>query len=151
MATETRLQRETLRLTLDAATFKELLRDLLFREAGKPYFKRLCIPRRHRWLGAWRRLSTYEAERALLPVGGRQLDERIRRFFTTHARLRAEFQESGMPVAAIRVLRETCPGQSATLEYVGVLECALDAEDRYCVTLTGGPAPPPSDNPDSEA
>ncbi len=51
---------ETLQLRLDAETFKALMRDLLFREAGKPYFKQLYLPRQ-RWrrlLGDWQPLST---------------------------------------------------------------------------------------------
>lgn len=135
-------RQETLRLDLDAATFKELLRDLLFREAGKGYFKRFATPRRYRWLGAWRTLSTYQAERQLLPVGGRNTDQLIRQFFTTHGCLRAEFQESGLPVRAVQVLRQLCPPLNAALEQVQVLECALADTDHYHVSLTGGPLPP---------
>jgi hypothetical protein len=133
---------ETLRLDLDAAAFKELLRDLLFREAGKPYFKRLAIPRRYRLLGAWRTLSTYQAERQLLPVGGRNTDDLIRQFFLTHTYLRAEFQEGGMPVTAIRILRQACPSPNPVLEYVACLECTLDSSEHYQVQLVGDPAPP---------
>ena len=100
---------ERMQLALDPATVKELWRDLLFREAGQPYFKRLVVPRRRRWLGAWRTLSIYQAERALLPVGGKDIDQLIQQFFTLHACLRAEFHEGGMPVTAIRVLRQRCP------------------------------------------
>jgi hypothetical protein len=64
-----RQSQETLQLDLDPSTFKELLRDLLFREAGKPYFKRFATPRRYRFFGAWRTLSTYQAERQILPWG----------------------------------------------------------------------------------
>src|ERR671929_188911 len=94
---------ERVQLAFDIVTLKELLRDLLFREAGQTYFKRLAVPRQHRWLGAWRTLSTYQAEKQLLPVGGGDTDRLIRQFFTTHACLRAEFHEGGMPVTAIRV------------------------------------------------
>ena len=41
---------ERAQLNLDLVTVKELLRDLLFREAGQPYFKRFAVPRRRRWL-----------------------------------------------------------------------------------------------------
>jgi hypothetical protein len=133
---------EILQFDLDPATFKELLRDLLFREAGKPYFRRFAIPRRHRLFGAWRALSAYRAEHQLLPVGGRDTDGLIRQFFITHGRLRAEFQAGGMPVSAIRVLRQHCPPQSATLEQVQVLECTLGNRQGYSVMLRGGPAPP---------
>jgi hypothetical protein len=134
---------ETLQLDLDAATFKELLRDLLFREAGKPYFKRFAIPRRRRFFGAWQVLSTYQAERQLLPVGKQGIDHLIRQFFTTHGRLRAEFQEGGMPVTAIHVLRQRCLSRNAALEQIQVLECALNGGEHYSVHLLGGPAPPP--------
>jgi hypothetical protein len=133
---------ETLRLELDATTFKAFLRDLLFREAGKPYFKRLALPRRHRFLGAWRTLPTYQAERQLLPVGGRHIDQLIRQFFISHARLRAEFQDTGMPVSAIHVLHQRCPARNAALERIRYLECALDDPLGYSLLLTGGPAPP---------
>jgi hypothetical protein len=133
---------ETLQLDLDASTFKELLRDLLFREAGKPYFKRFATPRRYRLLGAWRRLSTYQAERQLLPVGGQNTEQLIQRFLSTHGCLRAEFQEGGMPVRAIHVLRQICPPLNAALEQVQVLECTLTDTDRYRVSLAGGPLPP---------
>ena len=145
MATDPQAQlQETLQLTLDAETFKELLRDLLFREAGKPYFKQLYLPR-ERWrrlLGDWRPLSTYEAEKAMLPVGGRQIDQHIRNFFVTHERLQATFQEGGMPVAAIFVLQQRCPSLNAALEHVHRLECAIHDERFYHVDLHGGPAPP---------
>ena len=49
---------ERVQLDFDLATVKELWRDLLFREAGQAYFKRLTVPRQRRWLGAWRTLST---------------------------------------------------------------------------------------------
>lgn len=132
---------EVLHLDLDPTTFKEFLRDLLFREAGKPYFKRLAIPRRSRLFSAWRTLSTYEAERQLLPVGGRGTDTLIVQFFTIHASLRAEFQEDGMPVTAIHILRQQCPARNAALEHVHLLECALTPARVYSVQLTGGPAP----------
>ena len=133
---------ERVQLNFDVVTMKELLRDLLFREAGQTYFKRLAVPRRHRWLGAWRTLPTYEAEQQLLPVGGRDLNRLIQQFFTTHACLRAEFHDSGMPVTAIRVLRLHCPTLNAALERIHCLECAADAEGVYHVVLLGGPAPP---------
>lgn len=133
---------EALQLDLAPTTFKEFLRDLLFREAGKPYFKRLAIPRRRRLWGTWRTLSTYQAERQLLPVGGRGTDELIKRFFTTHRCLRAEFQEDGMPVTAIHVLQQRCPSHNAALEQIHLLECVLQNDQGYSVHLTGGPAPP---------
>ena len=133
---------ETLQLDLDPIAFKEFLRDLLFREAGKPYFKRLAIPRHSRLFGAWRTLSTYQAERQLLPVGGQKTDELIRQFFRAYQCLRAEFQEGGMPVTAIRVLRQSCPPRNAALEHVASLECTLDSSAHYHVQLLGGPAPP---------
>ena len=135
---------ERVRLDFDLVTVKELLRDLLFREAGQAYFKRLAVPRQRRWLGAWRTLSTYEAEKQLLPVGGRDTNRLIRQFFTTHACLRAEFHEGGMPVTAIRVLRMHCPALNATLERIHCLECAVAAQDVYHVLLLGGPAQPPT-------
>jgi hypothetical protein len=64
-----RQSQETLQLDLDPSTFKELLRHLLFRKAGKPYFKRFATPRHYRFFGAWRTLSTYQAERQILPWG----------------------------------------------------------------------------------
>lgn len=133
---------EVLQLDLDPTTFKEFLRDLLFREAGKPYFKRFAIPRRRRLFGAWQVLSAYRAERQILPVGGQHTDQLIRQFFTTHGRLRAEFQAGGMPVTAIRVLRQYCPPLNAALEQIQVLECALATPQGYSVSLAGGPAPP---------
>jgi hypothetical protein len=142
---------ETLQLQLDAATFKELMRDLLFREAGKPYFKRLYLPRQ-RWrrlFGDWQPLSTYEAEKAMLPVGGRQIDQHIRNFLTLHGRLQASFQEGGMPVTAIFVLHQRCPQLNAALEHVHRIECAIHDEHSYRVDLHGGPAPPP--DPSQEA
>jgi hypothetical protein len=135
---------EELRLDLDPATFKAFLRDLLFREAGKPYFKRLAIPRRHRLRGAWRTLSTYQAERQLLPVGGRNTDQLIEHFFTTHAYLRAEFQEDGMPVSAIHVLQQHCSCRNVALERIHMLDCRLEPNRGYTVVLIGGPAPPPA-------
>jgi hypothetical protein len=142
---------ETLRLRFDAATFKELMRDLLFREAGKPYFKQLYLPRQ-RWrrlLGDWQPLSTYEAEKAMLPVGGRHIDQHIRNFFTTHERLQATFQEGGMPVAAIFVLQQRCPLLNAALEHVHRIECAIHDDHAYQVELQGGPAPPTDPNRDA--
>src|SRR5438093_12239304 len=112
---------------------KELLRDLLFREAGQTYFKRLAVPRRHRWLGAWRTLPTYEAEQQLLPVGGRDLNRLIQQFFTTHASLRAEVPDGGMPVTAIRVLRLHCPALHAALERIHRLAFAADSQGVYPV------------------
>src|SRR5207237_4422855 len=110
-------------LDFDLVTVKELLRDLLFREAGQAYFKRLVIPSQRRWLGAWRTLSTYQAEKQLLPVGGRDTNRLIQQFFTTHACLRAEFHEEGMPVTAIRVLRLHCLVLNTALERIHCLEC----------------------------
>src|SRR5215470_16254406 len=118
-------------LVLDLVSGKELLRDLLFREAGQPYFKRLAVPRRRRWLGPWRTLSTYQAERQLLPVGGRETNRLIQQFFTTHACLRAEFHDGGMPVTAIRVLRQHCPLLNAALTRIYSLECARDSQGGY--------------------
>lgn len=138
MKRDPRLTQETLQLECDPITFKMLLRDLVFREAGKPYFKHFAIPRRSRWLGAWRPLSTYHAERQLLPVGGHHLDQRIREFFLTYGRLRAVFHTSGMPVTAVQVLRQQCPALNAALEQIQYLECALESEKRYEVFLTGG-------------
>lgn len=134
---------ERVQLDFDVVTMKELLRDLLFREAGQAYFKRLAVPRRHRWLGAWRTLPTYEAEQQLLPVGGRDIDRLIQQFFTTYACLRAEFHDGGMPVTAIRVLRLHCPTLNAALERIHRLECAADTQGVYHVSLLGGPASPP--------
>jgi hypothetical protein len=134
---------ERVQLDFDVVTMKELLRDLLFREAGQAYFKRLAVPRRHRWLGAWRTLPTYQAEQQLLPVGGRDIDRLIQQFFTTYTCLRAEFHDSGMPVTAIRVLRLHCPTLNAALERIHRLECAADAQGVYHVSLLGGPASPP--------
>jgi hypothetical protein len=138
MKHDPRLTQETLQLEFDPTTFKTLLRDLVFREAGKPYFKHFAIPRHSRWLGAWRRLPTYQAECQLLPVGGHHFDQRIREFFLTYGCLRAVFQASGMPVTAVQVLRQRCPVLNAALEQIQHLECALKSEDRYAVLLTGG-------------
>ena len=132
---------ERVQLDLDLVTVKELLRDLLFREAGQAYFKRLAIPRQHRWLSAWRTLSTYQAEKQLLPVGGRDTNHLIQQFFSTHACLRAEFCEGGMPVTSIRLLRLHGPALNAALERIHRLECAATAQDVYHVLLLGGPAP----------
>lgn len=135
---------ESLLLTLAPVIFKELIRDLLFREAGKPYFKCFHIPRR-RWrrlLGDWQVCPTYEAERAMLPVGARNTDERIRTFFRMHERFQAQFQEGGMPITAVNVLRQRCPLFNAALEHVHSLECWQD-DEYYIVQVTGGPAPPP--------
>src|SRR5262252_2275993 len=134
------LPQERVQLAFDLVTVKELLRDLLFREAGQAYFKRLAVPRQRRWLSAWRTLSTYQAEKQLLPVGGRDTNRLIQQFFTTHACLRVEFHEGGMPVTAIRVLRLHCPALNAALERIHWLECAA-AQDVYHVLLLGGPAP----------
>ena len=141
---------ENAHLALDLLTVKELLRDLLFREAGQAYFKRLVVPTRRRWLGAWRTLSVYRAERELLPVGGRDIDRRIQQFFVLHACLRAEFHEGGMPVGAIRVLRQRCPALNAALERIHSLECAMESQERYRVSLVGGPAPLLPPRPESE-
>jgi hypothetical protein len=130
-------------LNLDLVTVKELLRDLLFREAGQPYFKRFAVPRRRRWLGPWRTLSTYQAERQLLPVGGRETNRLIQQFFTTHARLRAEFHEGGMPVTAVRLLRQHCPTLNTALTHIYSLECTHDDQGGYQITLTGGSSPQP--------
>lgn len=129
-------------LDLDLVTVKELLRDLLCRAAGQAYFKRFAVPRQRRWLGPWRTLSTYQVERQLLPVGGRETHRLIQQFFTTHACLRAEFHKGGMPVTAIRVLRQRCPALDAALERIQSLECALDGQGGYQIALRGGPAPP---------
>lgn len=134
---------ERVQLAFDLATVKDLLRDLLFREAGQAYFKRLAVPRQRRWLSAWRTLSTYQAEQQLLPVGGQNINRLIQQFFLTYACLRAEFQEGGMPVMAIRVLRLHCAVRNTTLERIHCLECAAAAQDVYHISLLGGPAPPP--------
>ena len=128
-------------LALDLVSVKELLRDLLFREAGQPYFKRLAVPRRRRWLGPWRTLSTYQAERQLLPVGGRETNRLIEQFFTIHACLRAEFHAGGMPVTAIWVLRQHGPTLHAVLTHIASLECTPDGQGGYQIALTGGAAP----------
>ena len=133
---------ERAQLNLDLVTVKELLRDLLFREAGQPYFKRFAVPRRRRWLGSWRTLATHQAERQLLPVGGRETNRLIQQFFTTHACLRAEFYAGGMPVTAIRLLRQHGPTLNAALTHIYSLECAHDGQGGYQITLTGGSAPP---------
>ena len=145
MANKSPSPQETLQLWLDPATFKELLRDLIFRETGKPYFKQLHVPRQRwrRMLGDWQPLTPYQAERELLPVGGRDIDARIWQFFLTYERLQAEFHEGGMPVTAIYVLRQRCPQLNAALEHVHLLECALHEQHEYRVDLHGGPAPPP--------
>ncbi|MBM3225839.1 MAG: hypothetical protein FJZ47_18860 [Candidatus Tectomicrobia bacterium] len=120
---------------------------MLFREAGQPYFKRLAVPRRYRWLGAWRTLSTYAAEQQLLPVGGRDLHHRIQQFFATHTRLRIEFQLGGMPSTAIRVLRQHSSPSAAALARIHCLECTAQTQDTYQVILVGGPEPPPNTIP----
>jgi hypothetical protein len=79
----------------------------------------------------------------LLPVGGRDLNRLIQQFFITHACLRAEFQEGGMPVTAIRVLRLHCPARNVALERIHCLECAAATQDVYHLSLLGGPAPLP--------
>lgn len=135
-----------MRVIFDPATFKAFLRDLLFREAGKPYFKRLVLPRRrYRLLGAWQPFSVLQAERQLLPVGGRNIDALIRQFFTDHACLRAEFQEGGMPTTAIHVLHQHRPLQPSGLAHVHWLECVLAHDAAYQVDLSGGPAPSPAE------
>src|SRR5215472_1677139 len=113
---------ERVQLDFDLVTVKELLRDLLFREAGQAYFKRLAVPRQRRWLSVWRTLSTYQAEQQLLPVGGRDTNRLIQQFFTTHACLRAEFHDGGMPVTAIRVLRQHGPTLHPVLTHIYSLE-----------------------------
>ena len=138
---------ERMQLDFDLVTVKELLRDLLFRVAGQEYFKRLAVPRQRRWLSAWRTLSTYQAEKQLLPVGGRDTNRLIQQFFTTHTCLRAEFHEGGMPVTAIRVLRLHCPALNAALERIYYLECTATTQELYQVLLLGGPAPPPVPSP----
>jgi len=138
---------ERVRLDFDLVTVKELWRDLLFREAGQAYFKRLAVPRQRRWRSAWQTLSTYQAEKQLLPVGGRDTNRLIQQFFTTHACLRAEFHDGGMPVTAVRVLRLHCPALNAALERIHCLECVAAAQDVYHVLLLGGPAPPPAPSP----
>ena len=137
---------ERAQLSLDLLMVKELLRDLLFREAGQAYFKRFAVPRRRRWLGPWRTLSTYQAERQLLPVGGRETNQLIQQFFTTHVCLRAEFHEGGMPVTAIRLLRQHCQPLNAVLTHIYSLECTHDAQGGYHIALTGGSAPQPPHN-----
>src|ERR671937_1782019 len=134
---------DRLQLDLDLLTVKELLGDLLFREAGQPYFKRFAVPRRRRWQGPWRTLSTYQAERQLLPVGARETNRLIQQFFTAHVCLRAEFHEGGMPVTAIRLLRQHCPTLNAALTHIYSLECTHDGQGGYQITLTGGAAPRP--------
>jgi hypothetical protein len=134
------------RLVFDLVTIKEFLRDLLFREAGQAYFKRLAVPRRRRWLSAWRTLSTYQAEQLLLPVGGRDLNQRIVHFFTLHACLRVEFHEGGMPLTAIRVLRLQSGALPTALVCVYHLECTVDDHGAYYLLLCGGPAPPGEQN-----
>jgi hypothetical protein len=138
---------ETVQLDFELVTVKELLRDLLFREAGQAYFKRLAVPRQHRWLSAWRTLSTYQAEQQLLPVGGRDTNRLIQQFFTTHTCLRAEFHDGGMPVTAIRVLRLHCPALNASLERIHCLECTAEAQGVYHISLLGGPVPPSVPSP----
>ena len=134
---------ERVQLDFDLITIKELLRDLLFREAGQAYFKRLAVPRQRRWLGAWRTLSIPQAEKQLLPVGGRDTNHLMQQFFTTHACLRAEFHAGGMPVTAVRVLRLHGPALNAALERIHCLECAAAAQDIYHVLLHGGPISSP--------
>jgi len=134
---------ERVQLNFDLVTVKELLRDLLFREAGQAYFKRLAVPSQRRWLSAWRTLSIYQAEKQLLPVGGRDTNGLIQQFFATHTCLRAEFHEGGMPITAVRVLRLHCPALNAALERIHCLECAAAAQDVYHIVLFGGPTPPP--------
>lgn len=141
----------TLQIDLDPPTFKAFLRDLLFREAGKPYFKRLLLPRRrYRLLGAWQSFSVLQAERQLLPVGGRNLDALIQQFFTDHTCLRAEFQEAGMPSTAIHVLTQHGLVDHPTLERIHMMECARLNDTMYRIALSGGPAPPPSKSRQTE-
>lgn len=129
-------------LDMPAAVFKAFLRDLLGREAGQPYFKHLAIPRRYRWLGAWQRLSTYRAEQQLLPIGGRQLDARIRQFFVTHGALRALFQGDGMPLYAMYLMHDYTEQFPEGLARILQFDCTLHTETLYRVILHGGPEPP---------
>jgi hypothetical protein len=133
---------ERAQCALDLVTVKELWRDVLFREAGQAYFKRFAVPRRRRWLGPWRTLPTYQAERQLLPVGGRETHRLIEQFFTTYACLRAEFHADGMPITAIRVLRQCCPALNVALTRIYSLECVPGGDGGYQIALTGGPASP---------
>lgn len=145
MADNSQDVQETLQFHLDPAHFKALLRDLIFREAGKPYFKRLHVPRQRwqRWFGPWKYLPTYVAEQQMLPVGARDTDRRIQTFFSTYERLQAVFHEGGMPITAIHILNQHCPQVNTALAHVYLLECSLDGYDRYRIDLTGGPTPPP--------
>jgi hypothetical protein len=144
MARDPRLTQETFQCALDPTTFKSLLRDLLFRETGKPYFKGLYVPRPRRLFGrAWRLVSRYSAEQHMLPVGGQDTDGRIRQFFTTHKQLRVVLQAWGMPVRAVQVLQQQCAVHNAVVEQVQLLECTWDSDlQAYVVTVTGGPLPP---------
>ncbi len=132
----------TVHVSMPPDLFKALLRDLLGREAGQPYFKCLAIPRRYRWFGAWRRLPTYQAEQQLLPIGGRQLDARIRQFFVTHGHLRAIFQEGGMPLYAIYVMQHYSAQFPQELARIVQLDCTFHTDGSYQVTLLGTPEPP---------
>ncbi len=129
-------------LSMPPDLFKALLRDLLGREAGQPYFKCLVIPRRYRWLGAWQRLPTYHAEQQLLPIGGRQLDERIRQFFITHGHLRAIFQEGGMPLYAIYLMQHYAAQFPQGLARIVQLDCTLQTDGSYQVIVLGTLEPP---------
>ena len=141
---------EIVQLTLEPQLFKELLRDLLFREAGRWYFKRLAIPRRYRWLSPWRTLPLPQAERQLLPVGGRHTEQRIQEFFTRHTVLRAEFYQGGMPVTAVRVLRQHCLPLNGALERVYSLECRHATATAYQIAVVGGLTPPGFQAPQEE-
>ena len=153
MARDPRFTQETFQCVLDPTTFKALLRDLLFREAGKPYFKGLYVPRPRRLFGRpWRLLSRYSAEQHLLPVGGQDIDGRIRQFFSTHTQLRVVLQSWGMPVRAVLVLQQQCAVHNAAVEQVQLLECAWDGQQQgYVVSVTGGPLPPQASYDDSLA
>jgi len=134
---------EEVQLALELVTVKELLRDLLFREAGQVYFKRFAVPRPRCRCGTWRPLPTYQAERQLLPVGGRDMNRHIEQFFTIHACLRAEFHQGGMPITAIWVLRQRCPELNPALGRVYSLECTPRHQGIYQIAISGGPEPPP--------
>lgn len=138
------LIQETFQCVLDPATFKTLLRDLLFREAGKPYFKGFYVPRPRRFFSSvWQTVSRYEAEQHMLPVGGQDTDRLIRQFFMTHKQLRVVFQAWGMPVRVVQVLWQQSTAHNAAVEQVQSLECALESQhNAYVVAVTGGPIPP---------
>jgi hypothetical protein len=144
MAKDPRLTQETFQCMLDPTTFKALLRDLLFREAGKPYFKGLYVPRPRRFFGsAWRAMSRYAAEQQMLPVGRKDTDGLIQQFFVTHKQLRVLFRSWGMPVRVVQVLRQQSAVHNAAVEQVQSLECSWESQhNAYVVLVTGGPVPP---------